>query len=193
VFDDSATFPTGDWLEAFLDKIMVSGISIRLGANVRIGGTYDFRTMRKAGFRLLLFGVESANQYTLDKINKGVKVEDIIPTIRKSSECGIEPHIAGMVGYPWESEEDCMRTVKLFRYLLSRGYAKTAQMSFYCPPVNQEQGNKQHLKHLRGIYYVAFNPLLWYNKIIEIRNMADFNYLIRSIKEGWRGIWGGRS
>ena len=196
VFDDAATFNSEDrhwWFEVCNAVSAVhKQFGMRFSCNYRIGEEH-FEWLKLSGFRMLLFGVESANQATLDKINKGVKVEDIIPTIRKASEAGLEPHIAGMVGYPWESEEDCLRTVKLFRYLLKRGYAKTAQMSFYCPPINQEQGNKQHLKYLKGIYYVAFNPLFWYNKIIEIKTMADLNYLIRCIKEGYRGIWAKRN
>ena len=35
----------------------------------------EYKLMKKAGFRFVLFGLESANQATLDRINKGEKIE----------------------------------------------------------------------------------------------------------------------
>ena len=73
---------------------------------------------------MVLFGVESSNQETLDKINKGVKVEDIIPTLKKASEAGLEPHICVIFGHPNETDKDALNTVALTHYLLRKGYAK---------------------------------------------------------------------
>ncbi len=187
IFDDSATFPTGEWLNKFLEMVSKMGQSlpssrITLGCNFRIMGNSPFEEMKQAGFRMLLFGIESANQVTLDKINKGVQVEDIIPTIRRAAECGLEPHIAGMVGYSWESLEDTMRTINLVKHLLIKGYAKTAQMSFYTPPA--KDGNEEYRKYVNKFYEVGFNPEFWYNKIVSIKSMADIKYLLRGVKEG---------
>jgi len=51
---------------------------VRISCNMRFGvlNYNDYVLMRKAGFRLLLFGLESANQETLDYLDKGIKVED---------------------------------------------------------------------------------------------------------------------
>ena len=53
---------------------------IKISCNMRLNAIKDIKTyklMKKAGFRMILFGIESANQKTLDKINKNLRVEEI--------------------------------------------------------------------------------------------------------------------
>ena len=178
VFDDSATFPTGDWLERFMGSFNRFNGGIRLSCNIRINSAVDFKAMRDCGFRMLLFGIESSSQYTLDKINKGVKVEDIIPTIRKAAESGLEPHIAVMFGYPWESVDDASNTLRLVHYLLRKGYAKTAQASLYCP--QGHDGNEAFKKYVKKIYNVGYDPRFWW-----VRRNEDVHYLWRGIKSAF--------
>ena len=140
----------------------------------------DFRSMHNAGFRMLLFGIESANQFTLDKIKKGVKVEDIIPTIKKASEAGLEPHVAVMFGYPWETDADAIRTLRLVHYLLRKGYATTAQASYYAVP--NVRSNESHRKYIKRIYHAAFYPDFWFNLLRRARGMDDYKYIWKGIK-----------
>jgi radical SAM superfamily enzyme YgiQ (UPF0313 family) len=176
VFDDSGTFPTGRWLDEFCTRI--KDVGIRFSCNLRLVDL-DYGRLRQAGFRMLLFGVESANQETLDRINKGVKVEDIKYIIRAAEE-GLEPHIAVMFGYPWETDEDAVRTLGVVHYLLRKGYAKTAQASLYCPPDGVR--NEAHKKYVKRIYRAAYYPDFWFNKLKEIRNIDDIKYIWRGIK-----------
>lgn len=178
VFDDSATFPTGDWLDSFCVEMMP--IDMTLGCNMRVGGDVPFSRMRNAGFRMLLFGIESANQETLDKINKGVKVEDIEPTLKRATKSGLSCHGAFMFGYPWETEQDAKRTLQLCHYLLRKGYLQTAQASLYCP--QGVQGNQAHKKYVKKIYDVGFSPEFWWNKLRDIHDKDDIKYLWRGIK-----------
>jgi anaerobic magnesium-protoporphyrin IX monomethyl ester cyclase len=178
VFDDSATFPTGVWLCEFTNRLR--SIGIKFSCNTRISKSYPFKDMHNSGFRMVLFGIESANQYTLDRINKGVKVEDIIPTIKRAAKAGLAPHIAVMFGYPWETDEDARRTLRLVHYLLRKGYAKTAQASLYCPQDGIR--NETHKKYVKRIYNVGFDPRFWWSTLRDTRNMADCRYLWRAIK-----------
>jgi radical SAM superfamily enzyme YgiQ (UPF0313 family) len=177
VFDDSGTFPDGEWLKEFCHKKINLGLNIPISCNMRIGAKVDFKLMKSAGFRMLLYGIESASQETLDRIKKGIRYEDIIPTIKQASEAGLEPHVAGMLSYPWGSKEDDNRTISLICYLLKKGYAKTAQVSLYTSDDYRGKGN------VKGIYKVALSPEFWYNKIKDIRSREDLYYLFRSIKE----------
>lgn len=181
IFDDSGTFPTGKWLDDFC-KLWKDNKAIKFGCNMRMVDV-DYKAMKNAGFRMVLFGLESANQNTLDKINKGVK-EDDYKYIINASKAGLEPHLAFMISYPWETYKDATRTINLVKHLLIKGYVKTAQCSFYTPPTGQEKGNEKYRYLTNKIYDVAFNPLFWYNKIINIKSIEDFQYLIRQIKEG---------
>lgn len=180
IFDDSATFPMGEWLDRFLERLgRCGGDKISFSCNTRIAN-YPFLWMRSVGFRMVLFGIESANQETLDKIEKGVKVEDIIPTIKKASEAGLEPHIAVMFGYKWESDQDAERTLALVHYLLRKGYAKTAQASYF--RLRNSESNERHRRFVHKIFNATFYPGFWFNQIRDIKNKDDLKYLWRKIK-----------
>jgi radical SAM superfamily enzyme YgiQ (UPF0313 family) len=180
IFDDSGTFPIGSWLDEFCMRMAQRKDKIVLGCNMRIIKSVDFFDMKRAGFRMVLFGMESINQPTLDRLNKGIKAEDIVPVIRHASEAGLEPHIACMTGYPWETYEDEMRTIETVQMLLRKGWAKTAQASLYSVP-NEPKMDKG-IKHM--IYDIAFFPDFWISKIRDIRRWEDFLYLLKSIRKG---------
>ena len=178
VFDDSGTFPVGEWLEEFLG---IENPGLVFGCNMRMIDA-PYRRMRKWGFRMMLFGLESANQRTLDRIHKGVIVEDV-RYIEEAARAGLDCHAAVMFGYPWETEEDAHKTLKLLHDLLKRGVLKTAQASFFQPHPGF-QSNENHRKYVGKIYDVAYSPRFWFNKIMSIRNESDFRYLVRQIREG---------
>jgi len=180
IFDDSGTFPIGRWLDEFLKSDILVRCGIRFGCNMRLVDA-PYSEMARRNFRLLLFGLESANQQTLNKINKGVKVEDY-KYIIKAARAGLEPHVAVIFGHPNETDNDALRTLKLVHYLLRRGYAKTAQASFYRVP--GEAGQEAHRKFIKRIYEVAYSPEFWFKQVKDIKNADDLKYLWRKIKAG---------
>jgi len=177
VFDDSGTFPTGGWLDEFC--VELKKIGIRFSCNMRLCDL-DYRKLYLSGFRMLLFGVESNNQKTLDLMNKGKKVSDI-KYIIKAAEAGLEPHITCMFGHPSETDADSLNTLKIVWWLLKKGYAKTAQASFY---QSEEGANESQRKYVKRIYDVAKSPEFWFNKLKDINDIDDIKYLLRSIKNG---------
>ena len=82
VFDDSGSFPKGEWLRTFCKLLIEHGYNdeISMGCNMRFGALTpdEYGLMSKAGFRMVLFGVESANQQTLDKVCKNLSPEIVI-------------------------------------------------------------------------------------------------------------------
>ena len=123
---------------------------MRLGALTR----EDYALMRKAGFRTLLFGVESASQGTLDRLNKGVTVGGVVEECMFAREEGLEPHITIMVGYPWERREDALTTLKLAKMLMEKGWAFTLQSTIVVP----YPGTKLHEEALENGWF-RVNPL----------------------------------
>lgn len=185
IFDDAASFPTGEWREEFISKLRP--LNVTFSCNMRFGTNPDYKAMKDAGFRMLLYGLESANQETLDKVNKGVWGDHsdlhIIEELVLASSCGLEPHVAVMFGYPWEAHEDSMRTLKLVHYLLRKGYAKTAQASVYMAAPEEHQPPCEKAKfYVPRIYHAAFYPDFWINKLKDIRNVDDIKYIWRGIK-----------
>jgi radical SAM superfamily enzyme YgiQ (UPF0313 family) len=93
----------------------------------------EYKLMKRAGFRMLLFGLESASQRILDEVNKGLKVEDIVNSCKIAKEAGLTVHITIMFGYPNASREEELQTFRLARKLMENGYADTLQSTLLIP------------------------------------------------------------
>ena len=137
IFDDSGTLMTGKWLKDFCEGLIERGYNkkIRYSCNMRFGALKqeDYVLMKKAGFRLLKFGLESGNQETLDKLDKGIKVDDIMRGCGMAQKAGLTVHLTMIVGYPWETREDAMRTFRLAKKLMQSGKADLLQSTVLIP------------------------------------------------------------
>jgi len=185
---------------------------VRVSCNMRINGIKDpatWRLMKKAGFRMILFGLESASQETLNKINKNLKVEEIEPGLKMCKEAGLEPHITAMIGYPWETKTDAQKTIDLAKDLFKKGFVDTLQATVlipypgaplykYCQENNllnfndydrfdqREQVMKSDLttedvKALTRDLYKSFaSPQFIARKVLAIRNFSDIKFLAKS-------------
>ncbi len=219
VFDDTGTFPTGKWLAKFCNGMIERGYNekIYFSCNMRFGvlkqEQYDL--MRKAGFRMLLFGLESANQGTLDRLNKGIRVEDITAGGKMAKKAGLEPHLTVMVGYPWETKQDAEATLALAKDMFKKGLAGSLQATIVIPypgtPLFEEckrggwlktedwsqydmrEGvmtspmSDEELKEMtRGLYGVFFTPQYAVRKLLSLRSLED----LRFVKKGISAIAG---
>jgi radical SAM superfamily enzyme YgiQ (UPF0313 family) len=137
VFDDTGCFPVGEWLRRFANLMIKRGYNkkVQFSCNMRFGALTreDYRLMKKAGFRMLLFGVESGSQATLDRLNKGTTIDGIMNECRIPREEGLEPHITIMVGYPWETRQDASSTLNVAKTLMQKGWAVTLQSTVVIP------------------------------------------------------------
>jgi len=216
IMDDTGCFPAGKWLRDFCSGMVERGYGrkIYLDCNMRFGALSqeDFRLMKKANFRLLLFGLESANQKTLDRINKNLKVERIVQDCKAASRAGLYPHITIMFGYPWETYEEALNTLKLGSWLLKKGYAYTMQATVVIPypgtPLFSECKDKGWLKTLdwqdydmkspvmkvgfpeekikelaQGMYKVSFQPEFIFRKLFSLKDPDDLKYWLRASRK----------
>jgi radical SAM superfamily enzyme YgiQ (UPF0313 family) len=137
IFDDSGTLMIGDWLKDLCNGLIERGYNkeIKYSCNMRFNALKqeDFDLMKKAGFRLLKFGLESANQKTLDKLNKGIKIENILDGCMMAKKAGLTVHLTMIVGYPWENKEDALRTFELAKELMQKGKADLLQATVLVP------------------------------------------------------------
>ena len=137
IFDDSGCFPSGAWLREFCEGMVERGLSRRvtLGCNM-IPGALDaaqYALMAKAGFKFVLFGLESANHGTLERINKCPLAKNVAESMRLAHEAGLRPHVTCMIGYPWETEADARATIALARSLFDKGWIDTLQATIVIP------------------------------------------------------------
>lgn len=183
VFDDSGTFPIGEWLTEFCNKMIKSGRNkkIVVGCNMKpiAEKVVPFKLMKEAGFRFILVGIESANQKTIDIIRKGQDSEKVIENMKAMNDAGLEIHATFMVGYSFENDEDAKKTVDLAHHLLKKGYVKTVQASVYSPPRTKPEPESYGHKWIPRFYDVYKSPEFLFSKISDIRRWQDFTYLLR--------------
>lgn len=214
IMEDSGSLPIDDWLIEFCNGMIERGYckKVVMSCNMRINGIKDIETwklMKKAGFRFVLFGLESANQNTLDRINKNLKVGEIENGLKMCKEAGLEPHITAMVGYPWETYEDAKKTVLLARDMFKKNYVNTLQATTVIPypgtPLykyckendllnfedydrfdQREQVMKSVLttENVKGmmqdLYKVFMTPYFIINKVFSIRSFDDIRFIWKS-------------
>lgn len=137
IFDDAGTLFVGPPLKKFCNLLIESGYNKKVvyGCNMRLNALtqeyYDL--MGKANFRFILYGMESGNQYTLDKLDKGLKVHQIEEGVRMAKKAGLDPHLTIMLGYPWETEEMAKNTIAVAKRMFQKGYVDTMQATIVIP------------------------------------------------------------
>jgi radical SAM superfamily enzyme YgiQ (UPF0313 family) len=70
--------------------------------------------MRRAGCRMLRFGMESGSQRVLDRMHKGTRVETMQRILQDSAAAGIWNHAFFFFGFPGETEADAQETIAFF-------------------------------------------------------------------------------
>lgn len=213
IMDDSGSFPVGPWLKEFCEGMIERGYNkkIRLDINMRLKGLdqKEYNLMGQAGIRFILYGLESANQKTLDRICKNLKVEEIEKGVKMAKQGGLDPHITTMMGYPWETREDAQRTIDLSKKLFDKGYVDTLQATIVTPypgtPLFRECKEKGWLKTLdwddydqrmevmkspltdkdikdltSDLYKSFVTPKFIIRKIFAVRSLNDIKFLFRA-------------
>ena len=70
--------------------------------------------LARAGLRRLYFGLKSADQRTLDGMQKGIRVEHAPIVLRRCRDAGIRFHVFSMIGFPGEDRDSARRTIAFF-------------------------------------------------------------------------------
>ncbi|MBN1978167.1 MAG: radical SAM protein [Anaerolineae bacterium] len=73
------------------------------------------KQMRRAGCRMLSFGMESGSQRVLDRMDKGTDVAIMRRILWDSAAAGIWNHAFMFFGFPGETEEDAHETIAFFQ------------------------------------------------------------------------------
>ena len=217
IMEDSGTLPIGAWLEEFCSGMIERGYDkkVMISCNMRLNAIKDpevWKLMKKAGFRMILFGLESANQETLDQINKNLKVEEIEPALKMCKSAGLEPHITVMVGYPWETKKEVENTLQFVKRLFRNGYIDSLQATLMIPypgtplfkycqkndllltedydrfdqrePVMKSSLSEKELKKMISQLYRSFiTPKFFFNKAKKIRGWQDIKHISRAGKK----------
>lgn len=210
IFDDAGSLFAGEQLKEFCQLMIDSGYNkkVTIGCNTRFNALTPelCQLMKKAGFRMVLYGMESANQSTLDRVNKGLKVEEIVSGAKMASDAGLEVHATVMLGYPWETYQDAKNSIKLARECFDKGYFHTMQATVVVPypgtPLWKEckengwllteeytdydmrkavmkspLGEEEIMSLTRELYKSFLTPRFILRKILAIRTLDDVKFL----------------
>ena len=216
IFDDTGTLPAGAWLKKFTQGMVDRGYHkhVRFGHNMRFNllTKEQYEAMGKAGFRFILYGLESANQKTLDKLDKGVIASKIEEELRWAKGSGMEPHLTVMIGYPWETAADSQYTVDFVHDLFAKGLVDTLQGTIVVPypgtPLFEECKRNGWLKtedwdrydmrdsvminpisdeQIRGyvqhLYKAFMSPQFIARKIASVRSLEDVKFFAEAGKK----------
>ncbi len=89
------------------------------GCQTRIGifKQEDFEYMFRSGCRWVFFGVESGSKRILEKMNKRLAYDKVVPTFAACKKAGIVAIGSFIAGFPEETEEDLRQTVAMIEQL----------------------------------------------------------------------------
>jgi len=93
----------------------VPGVRWVCNARVDIVDEELLRVMKKAGCWMIGYGIETGTQRVLDLMKKNIKIEDIEKAVALTKKVGIEVTGHVIVGYPGETRDDILSTMKLLK------------------------------------------------------------------------------
>jgi len=107
------------WIEEVCDLIIKRGINEKLTfkaqarCNPKVVSEALLRKMYRAGFKAIMWGIESGSPRVLKSIKKGISPEDVKTIFKRSKRAGIKNFGFFMVGNYGETHEDILLTKDL--------------------------------------------------------------------------------
>jgi radical SAM superfamily enzyme YgiQ (UPF0313 family) len=201
IFDDneSGAIYNKKWLDQFHEEMKERGLNgeVTLSANSR-ADNFDDETcelLQKTGFRLLKVGLESGSNETLKRINKKETIEEIAEGIKNAKDHGLRIKITTMTGFPWETEEDVLKTFGVTRELMlyKAKFGDCLQSSVLVPypgtPLYYEAlknnwfaidpHNYDEYDMSKPVVKCSYDPMSWCEKIWKIHK--DPLFMLRSL------------
>jgi len=138
------------------DLIISGGLEVKFAGLAQIRPEMDFsalKKIKKAGFHLFNYGIESGSQNVLDKMGKRYTVRQAEQLIKGTYDAGIDVVLNFIVGFPGETEDDFYATLNFI------------------------ERNKDYISNIAPAHEcdIGFNAIY--------RNPERFNVIVPKIKE----------
>ena len=117
-FQDETFGVNRPWMDEFLDKLNRRnerrGDKWSWGCNSRVNlASPDvYLRMKEAGCNTVGFGIESGDQTILDRIHKGIRLDNVREALRFAKEAGLRVDAFFIIGHPGETWRSALRTVQ---------------------------------------------------------------------------------
>ncbi|MFH1392004.1 MAG: radical SAM protein [Candidatus Diapherotrites archaeon] len=101
-FHDDTITARKDWIKEVCEKIKPFKIRWRAGTRVDQITEEILQLMKDAGCEEISYGVESLDPNVIEKINKGIKIEDVKSAIKIAKKVGMQVRTFFIIGLPGE-------------------------------------------------------------------------------------------
>jgi radical SAM superfamily enzyme YgiQ (UPF0313 family) len=122
-------------LEELLDRMLTDGLEMEMWLQTRadLVNPSMMSMMKRAGVRTVAFGLESASERVLPKLDKHMSIEKVTEAIRITQNEGIEVELFTMFGLPYETFEDGLKTLEFVKknQVKIMGNTNSQQMKIY--------------------------------------------------------------
>jgi anaerobic magnesium-protoporphyrin IX monomethyl ester cyclase len=111
-FSDATFGLDPHWVMELCEALTDSGLTWSALSRVDVMTPELLQGMARAGCWNVLYGLESANQESLDIVGKKIRVEQAAPILRATKEAGIEVTASFILGLPGEGRAEIQRTIE---------------------------------------------------------------------------------
>jgi len=117
-YDENFTLNRRRALE-FCELLLERGVRLSWAANARLDGLDPelLNSMRRAGCWRLLIGIESGSQRLLDRMQKGLTLEQVRRGVALIRASGIQSYGMFILGFPTETFEEGLQTIAFMKEL----------------------------------------------------------------------------
>jgi anaerobic magnesium-protoporphyrin IX monomethyl ester cyclase len=168
-----------------------------------------YAQLKKAGVKIINYGIESGNQDVLDYYHKQLLIPDVVKTIGLSHKMGFLTTAMFILGAPIETEKHMKRTIKFaaslpldmasflaLRYVCGSDIWSEAEKEgkisyskdghFLYADSSKKLGNfktKEIIKYtIKGYYRFFYNPILWFRYLKRFLQEKDPRWLMIGFK-----------
>ena len=129
---------------AICEEILRRGLDIEWKAEGRVDGVDAelLRLMRRAGCRVVAYGVESGNASTLELLRKDVSIDKVRTAFSATRDAGIRPLAYIILGAPGEQRRDVENTIRFVREIGADYVQFSSLVAFPGTPLFEEYGHR---------------------------------------------------
>ncbi len=101
-------------IAALCEAILARGVDITWNCFSRVDRVDDdmLRLMARAGCYHITYGVESTDDAELKNLKKNIRYDEARTAVRMTRRHGIEAKVNFILGFPWQTVDDCRKTVR---------------------------------------------------------------------------------
>ncbi len=122
-------------IEELLDRILREGLDVVMWLQTRadLVNPEMMKKMNQVGVRTIAFGLESASERVMPRLDKNLSIQRVTEAIRLAQSQNIEVELFTMFGLPHETFEDAVKTLEFVREhnVKIMGNTNSQQMQIY--------------------------------------------------------------